>query len=85
MAMEDPTVTEDSQKDELQLTVLPAVEGIFALIFTAEFMLKCFVYGLRQYLSDHWNKLDALIVGISWFGIISNGGGVRVRVRVRVR
>jgi len=75
MAMEDPTITDDSQKDALQADVLPLVEVIFAIIFSFELVVKCIVYGVRLYLSDSWNQLDTVIVGVSWFGILANNAG----------
>jgi len=84
MAMEDPTLEgkDESERNYLQATVIPMAELIFAIIFTVEFGLKCVVYGPGEYLSDNWNRLDCLIVGVSWFGILSEGGGNFSSLRV---
>eukprot|EP00854_Cymbomonas_tetramitiformis_P005079 gene5079-6183_t len=52
-----------------------------SVFFTGELVMKVLVYGLvlgpgTPYLRDNWNQLDAVIVLVSWMGIILNAVGV---------
>ena len=68
LAMEDPTKAEH-EKGHFQAEVLPAVEITFAVIFTIELILRCVAHGVPSYLDSGWNRMDALIVVISWVSI----------------
>ena len=43
---------------------------IFTIVFTAEFIVKIVAFGPRLYFIDHWNKLDVVIVLLSYVGIL---------------
>lgn len=52
------------------LYVLAIFDKIFTVIFTIELILKWFAYGIRNYFSNGWNKLDFVIVVVSLLGTI---------------
>ena len=43
---------------------------IFTIVFTVEFIVKIVAFGPRLYFKDHWNKLDVVIVILSYVGIL---------------
>jgi hypothetical protein len=43
---------------------------IFTILFTFEFIVKIVAFGPRLYFTDHWNKLDVVIVILSYVGIL---------------
>ncbi len=57
-------------------SILHSLDKLFTIIFTAELVLKCFAYGIKNYFTNGWNWLDFLIVVVSvlgstldWFGV----------------
>ena len=56
--------------------ILHALDKLFTIIFTAEFILKCFAYGVKNYFTNGWNWLDFLIVVVSVLGSLLDGLGV---------
>ena len=54
------------------MQVLPAMEIVFASIFTVELLMRCIAHGIPAYWADDWNKLDAAIVVVSWVSILGD-------------
>ncbi|CAF1333264.1 unnamed protein product [Rotaria magnacalcarata] len=48
--------------------VLEIFDKIFTIIFTLELILKWFAYGIKNYFTDGWNRLDFVIVVVSVLG-----------------
>jgi hypothetical protein len=48
--------------DESTTAILDAIDNIFVYIFVAEFVLKIFGLGFRNYFKDNWNKFDFALV-----------------------
>ncbi|CAF1639120.1 unnamed protein product [Rotaria magnacalcarata] len=48
--------------------ILVIFDKIFTVIFTAELILKWFAYGIKNYFSNGWNRLDFVIVIVSILG-----------------
>ncbi|CAF4986441.1 unnamed protein product, partial [Rotaria sp. Silwood1] len=52
------------------LFILAIFDKIFTIIFTIELILKWFAYGITNYFTNGWNKLDFVIVVVSVLGTI---------------
>ncbi|CAF3995487.1 unnamed protein product [Rotaria sordida] len=52
------------------LFILTIFDKIFTVIFTIELILKWFAYGITNYFTNGWNKLDFIIVIVSILGTI---------------
>ncbi|CAM4814651.1 unnamed protein product [Rotaria magnacalcarata] len=58
------------------LYVLSIFDKIFTVIFTFELILKWFAYGISNYFTNGWNKLDFVIVTVSVLGTILDLFGI---------
>ena len=56
--------------------VLSIFDKIFTVIFTIELILKWFAYGITNYFSNGWNKLDFVIVVVSVLGAVLDIFGI---------
>lgn len=53
------------QEWNLNWSLLNVLDFLFSVLFLIEMVVKIRTYGLKGYLSDGWNKLDAILVIIS--------------------
>ncbi|CAF4218965.1 unnamed protein product [Rotaria socialis] len=58
------------------LYILSIFDKIFTVIFTFELILKWFAYGISNYFTNGWNKLDFVIVVVSVLGTILDLFGI---------
>jgi len=56
--------------------VLSIFDKMFTIIFTIELILKWFSYGITNYFTNGWNKLDFIIVVVSIVGTVLDLFGV---------
>lgn len=56
--------------------VLSIFDKIFTVIFTIELILKWFAYGITNYFTNGWNKLDFVIVVVSVLGAVLDIFGI---------
>ena len=48
---------------------------IFVIIFTLEMIIKLYLLGFKQYISNSWNIFDVFVVIVSWIDVIFVGTG----------
>lgn len=51
---------------------LDLIECFFVAVYTVEVLLKLYVYGLRNFMKEGWDKLDLILVIISFVDLICN-------------
>ncbi|CAF3101706.1 unnamed protein product [Rotaria sp. Silwood2] len=72
LALEDVNTRQQPTFSE----VLAVFDKIFTVIFTIEFLLKWFAYGIKTYFASGWNWLDFVIVVVSVLGTILDALGI---------
>jgi len=76
MAIERPSIPDGSTERQ----VLDILGHIFSFIFSVEMIIKLIAlglfYGPAPYWSNAWNRLDGIIVSISWVDVILTIAGV---------
>lgn len=53
------------------LVHLENLNTFFLAVFTIELLAKVLAYGVKGYLSETWNKMDCIVVAMSWFGRVA--------------
>ena len=53
------------------LVFLEQLNTFFLAVFTIELLAKVLAYGVKGYLSETWNKVDCIVVAMSWFGRVA--------------
>eukprot|EP01052_Picozoa_sp_SAG31_P010413 SAG31_NODE_570_length_14016_cov_10.573543_4_plen_2093_part_00 len=56
---------------------LELANRICLIFFTVEMFIKLIGYYPREYISDPWHKFDAVVITLSWAGILFNLGGAQ--------